>query len=90
MFKEFREFAMRGHVLDMAVGILIGGAFGKIIRSFVGDVLRPPIGLLLGKVDFSNLFIEAEGIPLLRDGGDRRGGTATAPTTRVQIGRAHV
>jgi large conductance mechanosensitive channel len=57
MFKEFKEFAMRGNVLDMAVGIIIGGAFGKIITSFVGDVLMPPIGLLLGKVDFSNMFI---------------------------------
>ena len=57
MFKEFKEFAMRGNVLDMAVGIIIGGAFGKIITSFVGDVLLPPIGLLLGKVDFSNMFI---------------------------------
>ena len=57
MFKEFKEFAMRGNVLDMAVGIIIGGAFGKIITSFVGDVLMPPIGLLLGQVDFSNMFI---------------------------------
>ncbi|MEW5765067.1 MAG: large conductance mechanosensitive channel protein MscL [Acidobacteriota bacterium] len=61
MFKEFKEFAMRGNVLDMAVGIIIGGAFGKIITSFVGDVLMPPIGLLLGKVDFSNLFIDLSG-----------------------------
>jgi large conductance mechanosensitive channel len=57
MLKEFKEFAMKGNVLDMAVGIIIGGAFGKIISSFVGDVLMPPIGLLLGKVDFSSLFI---------------------------------
>jgi large conductance mechanosensitive channel len=57
MFKEFKEFAMRGNVLDMAVGIIIGGAFGKIITSFVGDILMPPIGLLLGKVDFSNMFL---------------------------------
>ncbi len=55
--KEFREFAMRGNVLDMAIGIVIGAAFGKIVASFVRDVLMPPIGLLLGKVDFSNLFI---------------------------------
>ncbi len=61
MFKEFKEFAMRGNVMDMAVGIIIGGAFGKIITSFVGDVLMPPIGLLLGKVDFSNLFINLSG-----------------------------
>jgi large conductance mechanosensitive channel len=56
MFKEFKEFAMRGNVVDMAVGIVIGGAFGKIIASFVTDVLMPPIGLLLGKTDFSNMY----------------------------------
>ncbi len=61
MFKEFREFAMRGNVLDMAIGIIIGAAFGKIITSFVNDILMPPIGLLLGKVDFSNLFINLSG-----------------------------
>ena len=57
MFKEFKEFAMRGNVLDMAVGIIVGAAFGKIITSFVADILMPPIGLVLGKVDFSNMFI---------------------------------
>lgn len=57
MLKEFKEFAMRGNVVDMAVGIIIGGAFGKIISSLVNDVLMPPIGLLLGNVDFSNLAI---------------------------------
>jgi large conductance mechanosensitive channel len=57
MFKEFKEFAMRGNVLDMAVGIVIGAAFGKIVSSFVSDILMPPIGLILGRVDFSNLFI---------------------------------
>ncbi len=57
MFKEFREFAMRGSVMDMAVGIIIGAAFGAIISSLVADVLMPPIGLLLGKVDFTNLYI---------------------------------
>ena len=56
MFKEFRDFAMRGNVVDMAVGIVIGGAFGKIVSSFVNDVLMPPIGLALGNVDFGNLF----------------------------------
>ena len=61
MLKEFKEFAMRGNVLDMAVGIIIGAAFGKIITSFVGDILMPPLGLLLGKVDFSNLFISLSG-----------------------------
>jgi large conductance mechanosensitive channel len=57
MFKEFKEFAMRGNVVDMAVGIIIGAAFGTIVKSLVADVLMPPIGLLLGNVDFSNLFI---------------------------------
>ena len=56
MLKEFREFAMRGNVVDMAVGIIIGAAFGKIVESMVKDLIMPPIGLLLGKVDFSNLF----------------------------------
>jgi large conductance mechanosensitive channel len=58
MFKEFKEFAMRGSVLDMAVGIIIGGAFGAIVGSLVTDVLMPPIGMLLGKVDFANLSIK--------------------------------
>lgn len=57
MFKEFKEFAMRGSVIDMAVGIVIGAAFGTIINSFVSDIIMPPIGLILGKVDFSSLFI---------------------------------
>jgi large conductance mechanosensitive channel len=56
MFKEFKEFAMRGNVVDMAVGIVIGAAFGLIVKSLVDDVLMPPIGLLLGSVDFSSLF----------------------------------
>jgi len=61
MLKEFKEFAIRGNVLDMAVGIIIGAAFGKIIGSFVEDMLMPPIGMLLGKVDFSNLFVSLTG-----------------------------
>ena len=61
MLKEFKEFAMRGNVLDMAIGIIIGAAFGKIITSVVNDILMPPIGLLLGKVDFSSLFINLSG-----------------------------
>lgn len=64
MFKEFKEFAMKGNVVDMAVGIVIGAAFGTIVKSLVSDVLMPPIGLLLGGVDFSNLFI------LLKEGAD--------------------
>ena len=57
MFKEFREFAMRGNVVDMAVGIIIGGAFGTIVMSLVTDILMPPIGLVLGGVDFTDLFL---------------------------------
>lgn len=57
IIKEFKEFAMRGNVVDMAVGIILGGAFGKIVSSFVSDVLMPPIGLLLGNVDFSYLAV---------------------------------
>jgi large conductance mechanosensitive channel len=64
MVKEFKEFVMRGNVLDMAVGIVIGAAFGKIVSSFVNDILMPPIGMLLGKVDFSNLFINLTDKPL--------------------------
>lgn len=57
MLKEFKEFAMRGNVVDMAVGIVIGAAFGKIVTSFVNDVIMPPIGLMVGNVDFSELFV---------------------------------
>jgi len=63
MLKEFKDFAMKGNVLDMAIGVIIGGAFGKIVSSLVSDVLMPPIGLLLGKVDFSSLFINLSGTP---------------------------
>jgi large conductance mechanosensitive channel len=63
MLKEFKEFAMKGNVLDMAIGVIIGGAFGKIISSLVSDVLMPPIGLLMGKVDFSSLFLNLSGTP---------------------------
>jgi large conductance mechanosensitive channel len=63
MFKEFKDFAMKGNVLDMAIGVIIGGAFGKIVSSLVSDVLMPPIGLLLGKVDFSSLFLNLSGTP---------------------------
>ena len=57
MFKEFKEFALKGNVVDMAVGIIIGAAFGTIVNSLVSDIIMPPIGLILGKVDFSSLFI---------------------------------
>jgi large conductance mechanosensitive channel len=61
MLKEFKEFAVRGNVIDMAVGIIIGAAFGKLVTLLVSDIIMPPIGLLLGKVDFSNLYINLSG-----------------------------
>ena len=61
MLKEFKEFAMRGSVIDLAVGVIIGAAFGKIVASLVDDVIMPPIGRLLGHVDFSNLFVSLNG-----------------------------
>ena len=63
MLKEFKAFILRGNVVDLAIGVIIGAAFGKIVSSFVGDLLMPPIGLLLGKADFSNLFINLTGQP---------------------------
>lgn len=61
MLKEFKDFAMRGNVLDMAIGIVIGAAFGKVIASFVEDILMPPLGRLVGRVDFTNLFLSLNG-----------------------------
>src|SRR5262245_60891449 len=61
MMKEFRDFAMRGNVVDMAVGVIIGAAFGKVVSSMVNDVLMPPIGKLVGNVDFSSLFLDLSG-----------------------------
>lgn len=63
MLKEFKEFAMRGNVLDMAVGIIIGAAFGKIVGSLVDDIIMPPVGRMLGHVDFSNLFLNLGDTP---------------------------
>ncbi len=63
MIREFKEFISKGNVLDLAIGVVIGAAFGKIVASFTNDVLMPPVGLLLGKVDFSNLFINLSGKP---------------------------
>jgi len=63
MLKEFKDFAMKGNVLDMAIGVIMGGAFGKIVSSLVSDVLMPPIGLLTGGVDFSSLFLNLTGTP---------------------------
>jgi len=61
MLKEFKEFAMKGNVVDLAIGIILGGAFGKIVSSLVGDVLMPPIGKLMGNIDFSGLFLALNG-----------------------------
>jgi large conductance mechanosensitive channel len=76
MLKEFKAFAMRGNVLDLAVGIIIGGAFGTIVKSLVDDVIMPPIGLALGNVDFSNLFV------MLKEG-------AKAPPPYSTLAEAH-
>jgi large conductance mechanosensitive channel len=77
MLNEFKQFAMRGNVIDMAVGVIIGGAFGKIVTSFTNDVMMPPIGLLLGKVDFSNLFINMSGTPYPSVDAAKKAGAAT-------------
>ena len=82
MFSEFKKFAMRGNVMDLAVGVVIGAAFGKIVSSLVEDVIMPPIGLLLGGVDFSNLFIDlsGRGFATLKDAA-----AAGAPTLRYGL-----
>jgi large conductance mechanosensitive channel len=77
VFKDFKEFAMRGNVVDMAVGIVIGAAFGTIVKSFVDDVLMPPIGLALGNVDFSNLFVT------LKEGGKAAGPYASLAAAKA-------
>ncbi|MBI3805279.1 MAG: large conductance mechanosensitive channel protein MscL [Nitrospirae bacterium] len=77
MFKEFKEFAMRGNVLDMAVGIILGAAFGRIVNSFVNDIMMPPVGLLLGKVDFSNLFFNLSEKPVASLAEAKAAGAAT-------------
>ncbi|MEW6714982.1 MAG: large conductance mechanosensitive channel protein MscL [Nitrospirota bacterium] len=81
MFKEFKEFAMRGNVVDMAVGVIIGAAFGTIITSLVSDIIMPPIGVLLGNVDFSNLFFTikegATGRPYLTLADAQKAGAVT-------------
>jgi len=63
MFKEFKAFAMRGNVLDLAIGVIIGASFGKVVTSLVQDIIMPPLGLILGKMDFSNLFVSLSGTP---------------------------
>ena len=82
MFKEFKEFAMRGNVIDMAVGIIMGAAFGKIITSLVNDLIMPPIGLLLGRVNFNDLFVSLDGKPYATLAAAK---TAGAPTLNYGI-----
>ncbi len=77
MLKEFKEFAVRGNVIDMAVGIIIGAAFTKIVTSLVSDIIMPPIGKLLGKVDFSNLFINLTDKPVTSVAEAKKAGIAT-------------
>ena len=82
MFKEFKEFIMRGNVLDLAIAVIIGAAFGKIVTSLVDDIIMPPVGLLLGKVDFSNLFLNLGDAPYATLAEAR---TAGAPTLNYGI-----
>jgi large conductance mechanosensitive channel len=77
MLKEFKEFAMRGNVMDMAIGIIIGAAFGKIVSSFVNDVLMPPLGLLMGNSDFSNKFFTLQGESFATLDAAKEAGTVT-------------
>jgi large conductance mechanosensitive channel len=77
MVKEFKTFALRGNVLDMAIGIILGAAFGKIITSFVSDILMPPVGLLLGKTDFASLFLNLSGKPFATLQAAKAAGAAT-------------
>lgn len=77
MLKEFREFAVKGNVIDLAIGVIIGGAFGKIVTSLVNDMIMPVIGLLIGKVDFSNLFISLDGVEYISLSAAQEAGAAT-------------
>jgi large conductance mechanosensitive channel len=77
MLKEFKAFAMRGNVVDMAVGIIIGAAFGKIVSSFVSDIIMPPIGMLMGNVDFSQLFLNLSGTEYATLAAAQEAGAAT-------------
>ena len=82
VFREFKEFALKGNVLDMAIGVIIGTAFGKIVTSLLADVLMPPIGLVLGNVDFSNLFVALNGQRYLSLAAAK---TAGAPTINYGV-----
>lgn len=77
MFKEFKEFALKGNVIDLAIGIIIGAAFNKVVQSLVNDIIMPPIGMLLGKMDFSALFINLSGKPFETLAEAKKAGAAT-------------
>lgn len=77
MIKEFKDFAMRGNVMDLAIGVILGAAFGKIVSSFVNDILMPPLGLLMGKVDFTNLFVTLSGQTFSTLAAAKAGGAVT-------------
>lgn len=77
MWKEFKEFALKGNVLDLAIGIIIGAAFGRIVNSLVNDILMPPFGLLLGKINFSDLYISLSGTPYTSLAAAKEAGAAT-------------
>ena len=77
MLKEFNEFAVRGNVLDMAIGIIIGAAFGKIVSSFVSDIIMPPVGMMLGKVNFADLFVNLSDKPVATLAEAKAAGAAT-------------
>ena len=77
MFKEFRDFAARGNVIDLAVGVIIGAAFGKVVASVVNDLIMPPIGMALGRVNFSNLFVALNGVSYASLEEAKKAGAAT-------------
>jgi large conductance mechanosensitive channel len=77
MFKEFKEFALKGSLLDLAVGFILGGAFSKLVTSMVADIMMPPIGMLLGKLDFSNLFLSLSGASYASLAAAKAAGAAT-------------
>ena len=83
MLKEFRDFAARGNVIDLAVGVIIGAAFGKVVTSIVNDLIMPPIGMALGRVDFSNLFVALDGgiVCIARSGQGRDAAARRRSTT---------
>jgi large conductance mechanosensitive channel len=84
MLKEFREFAARGNVVDLAVGVIIGAAFGKVVTSVVNDLIMPPIGMALGRIDFSNLFVALNGVKYASLA-EAKAATPPAPTLNIGL-----